>query len=135
VKTAIYRLLRFGPNLYSFLAGIYVATTINLFTLNVYPCGVSLAMMLPYAAGFLFLAAGVLSFSLATELEQIGRDALSSPPELLKRADGKKDLWMILIDSKLKKLALCFLLSLFLPATGILLLTNYGLNLLQAIIP
>jgi len=100
VRNGILKLLRLGPNDFSFLGGIFIATSVNLYT------GVFAADVRPgrwvtiLTAGLSILVSGFFWSAIAWNLGSILTLTSSAPPESV----NEKDTWEKIISPNLKKL-------------------------------
>jgi hypothetical protein len=131
----LYRLFRLGPNPYSFFSGTVISAAVNLLTSVVFPRALELEVVLPIVSALLFFSAGCFSIVLAWELEEINRVALVKRPEFLADSDEKRDVWTVIVDSRLTKLSVCLFSSVTCSVFAVALVTTPVLLLFQGSMP
>jgi len=84
-------------------------------------------------SALLFFSAGCFSIVLAWELDEINRVALVKRPQFLADSGEKRDVWTVIVDSRLTKLSVCLFSSIACSVLAVALVTTPVLLLFQGI--
>lgn len=118
VCEGILRLLRSGPNYFSFLGGVFVATSVNLYT-GVFAAGVRPDRWVTIiASGSSMLVSGFFWSAIAWNLGSILTLTGSAPPESV----NEEDVWKKIITPNLRKLSTYFTLACVAAVIGLIVL-------------
>lgn len=133
MKRMFFGLMRLGPSPYSFLSGVFISVSVNLFTADLYPETIGLTNILPIVSGILFFISGIFGILISWNLDEVSRVAITERPSLFEHSEDF-EIWKDIVENrkgKLVSLLLCLgIFSLF----GLLILTNQALNWIQTIL-
>lgn len=133
MKRMFFGLMRLGPSPYSFLSGVFISVSVNLFTSDLFPEAFDLTNILPIISGILFFISGVFGILISWNLDEVSRVAITERPSLFKHT-GDYEIWKDIVDNRKGKLiSLLLCLGIF-SLLGLIILTNPVLNWIQTIL-
>lgn len=133
MKRIFYGLLRMGPNPYSFVSGVFISVSVNLFTLDLYPETIDLTNILPIISGVLFFISGVFGILIGWNLDEVSRVAITERPSLFNQI-GDYEIWKDLVDNRKRKLIILLLCLVIFSLFGLFILTTPVLKWVEAIL-
>lgn len=118
MRNILLRVLRLNPNYFAFLGGVFIATSVNLYTTIFAADMRPLRWDMILLAAFSMLVSSVFWTILAWNLEPIYSLTISQSPNWM----DEQKAWKALVEARLKRLAIYLCIALMAAIIGLILL-------------